>query len=27
VPQGEELQARLAADRELIEALASDLRT
>ncbi|MFM8516377.1 MAG: hypothetical protein ACKODA_00610 [Nevskiaceae bacterium] len=26
VPQGEELQARLAADRELIEALASDLR-
>ncbi|MFZ9477274.1 MAG: hypothetical protein ACO29T_00070 [Steroidobacteraceae bacterium] len=27
IPQGEELQARLAADRELIEALASDLRT
>ncbi len=27
VPLGEELQARLAADRELIEALASDLRT
>jgi len=26
LPQGEELQARLAADRELIEALASDLR-
>ncbi|NDE01876.1 MAG: hypothetical protein EBZ91_09040 [Gammaproteobacteria bacterium] len=27
IPQGEELQVRLAADRELIEALASDLRT
>lgn len=27
VPQGEELQARLAADSELIEALSSDLQT